>query len=73
MPLAPAVTAEPPARRDDPMAGHARRPTTFHDVSDRPRRARRPGRRRNVAVRRDTAGWNPPHGGKHALAKTTWR
>ncbi len=59
-----AVAAQPPARRDDPVARHVRPGAAPHDISDGSCRPRPPRECCYVAVRRHPPRRDPPHDGQ---------
>ncbi len=59
--FAAAIAAEPPARRNHPVARHVRPVAVAHDVPDGARRARPARECRHIAVRGHAPRRNPPH------------
>ena len=68
-----AVAAERAGGADDPVAGNTRIAAFAHGRPDRPRRARRPRQRRDIAVRRHAPRRNAPYRSQHTSPKLTHR
>jgi hypothetical protein len=62
----PAVAAEAPAGRDDPVTGHSRVVTVAHRGADGAGRPRRSGQGCDVSIRGDTPHGNAPDRREHA-------